>query len=91
MDLKTFQDTWQEFEVTLEGGQTFALKDRFFLCIGPHAGGLLFDTGGPQGAPAYTLKVDEDDNLWIRSKAPGDGPEEEAWTKVGPLTKIADN
>lgn len=90
MDLKTFRDSWQEYEVTLEDGQKIALKERFFLCLGAFDGGLLFDTGGPQGAPAYTLKTDEDDCLWIRTKAPGDGPEEEAWTKVGPLTKIAD-
>lgn len=88
MDLSTFEKDWREYEVIFEDGRRFKLREHFFLCIGPFAGGLGFDPGGRQGATLFIFKSDEELNLWQRMKAPDDGPEDEAWALIGKLEHI---
>ena len=87
MTLVDFQLHWHEYGfVAIDGkakGKTLRLKDLFMICWGEFKGGLLFDAGGPQGAPAFVLKVDADDNLYARS-----GPKKRDWRFVGRLVKI---
>lgn len=51
---------WQKYGVDIQG-TIKPLKEAFMLCCPytPIPGTILFDTGGPQGAPAYVLKVGE--------------------------------
>jgi len=61
MTLADLKDNWQKYGVDIQG-EIKPLKECFVICWGstpdiPDA--LLFDTGGEQGAPAYTLKVSE--------------------------------
>ena len=90
MDLATFQKDWQDYEVVFDDGARVKLKERFFFCLGEFDGGLGFDPGGPQGATLCIFKPDEHGDLWQRMKAPGDGPEEDAWTRIGKLERITD-
>lgn len=91
MDLKTFQDEWREYEVVFDDGNRITLKEHFFLCIGEIDGGLGFEPGGAQGAMLYIFKPDEEGNLLQRMKAPGDGPEEDAWLRIGKLERMTDS
>ena len=87
MTLNYLQMHWQEYGfVAVDGqakGKTLRLKDLFMICWGEFRDGLLFDAGGPQGAPAFVLKVDADDNLYARS-----GPGKRDWRLIGRLVKI---
>ena len=65
MTTEDLKKDWEKYAVVIDGN-TKPLEDVFMLCLGydpsiPDA--LVFDTGGPQGAPAYTLKVGEEDHL----------------------------
>ena len=76
---------WQEYKLILPNGKEIILKEMFFVCFKMN-GGLLCDTGGPQGAPAYLLKTDEHNNCFIKTDwSASDG---EAWELCGKLEKL---
>ena len=84
-----FRKHWRDYALEqLDGNPTVKLADEFMLCLGPMCGGLLFDTGGPQGAPAYILKVDDQNNCYI--KTDWNSPNDAAWRLFGKLVKLPD-
>ena len=86
MTLDELQKHWKDYTlVALDGAKKYPMRDAFMLCLGPCRGGLLFDTGGPQGAPAYILKCDEHDNCFV--KTDWNAPDAEAWEKCGVFQK----
>jgi len=55
------KDDWQKYGVDIQG-VIRPLKECFVICWGPTPDipdALLFDTGGEQGATAYTLRMSE--------------------------------
>jgi hypothetical protein len=65
MTTEDLKKDWQQYAVDVQG-IVKPLKEIFMICWGyipdiPDA--LLFDTGGQQGAPALTLKVENGDDL----------------------------
>ena len=60
MTNEELKNDWQKYGVDIQG-TIRPLKELFMLCCEykPIPGTILFDTGGPHGAPAYILKVGE--------------------------------
>ena len=86
MTLEELQKNWKDYALVQTGGNpTVLLRDAFMLCLGPFEGGLLFDTGGAQGAPAYVLRPDENDACWVRT-----GPGDQDWQLMGKLVRLPD-
>jgi len=82
-----FQEVWKNCVVINENGKVSKrLGEIFFLCVGPMNGGLLFDPGGPQGAQAVILKVDEDDNCY--QKIDCRVSDEEGWRLEGKIKEL---
>ena len=82
MTLDELLKDWKEYDlVSADGTVRKAMKDIAMLCMGPFKGGLLFDAGGPQGAPAWILKPDAQGNCWL--KTDWDAPDDQAWELAG--------
>lgn len=89
MTLEELQKSWKDYAlVQMKNSTTVPLNDVFMLCAGPMRGGLLFDTGGAQGAPAYVLKVDKNDDCW--AKTDWQAPDDSGWELIGKLVKLSD-
>lgn len=89
MTLKELHAHWKEYAIKFDddfGYGIRSLKDIFMICWGEKFGGLLFDTGGEQGSPAYLLKSDDNNNCY--SKKDWNAPPNESWIKVGRFIKI---
>lgn len=66
MTTEDLKNNWTKYGVELSSVDPIRpLKKIFMLCGYYNAipGTLFFDTGGPQGAPAYILKVGDNDTL----------------------------
>ncbi len=84
MKMDTLKENWKEYKLIQTSGEV-NLKDVFMLCYGYYKGGLLFDVGGEQGAPAYILKPDDRNNCY------GFNSYSNEWVKVGKLKRIGNN
>lgn len=85
MTLEELKENWEEYAFS-DGKNTVPLQEIFAVCWGECKGGLLFDEGGSQGAPAAILKSDDKDNCYI--KTDWHAPDEEAWKLIGYFVKI---
>ena len=87
MTLREFQEHWKDYEIVSSNGKAHAvLKDLFMICWGEMKGGLLFDAGGPQGAPAAIIRVDEQNVCYL--KRDWDAPADQGWVRIGLLKKL---
>lgn len=85
MTLDEFQENWKQYKLVLLNGKEIIFKDSFWICF-KTSGGLMFDTGGPQGSPGYIFKTDEQNNCFV--KTDWRAPRDEAWKLCGKLEKL---
>lgn len=85
MTREELKDTWKEYAiVSIDGKKRKSMKEIAVICLGKYRGGLLFDTGGSQGASAYIFKSDEDDNCYQKT----DWDDDESWELIGRFEKL---
>lgn len=86
MTLDELRRDWKDYDlVSSDGSVRKAMIDIAMICFGPFKGGLLFDAGGQQGAPAWIFKPDDDGNCWM--KTDWDAPDDQSWEIVGRFEK----
>lgn len=86
MIIEELAEHWKEYTlISLDNKRRKRLKDIFMICWGHFDDGLLFDAGGPQGAPGAILKCDGHDNCYVKIRKESG---ENIWVKCGVLKKI---
>ena len=87
MTLGTLKKNWKKYAIKKsQKAKAVPLKDLFAVCWGETNGGLLFDAGGEQGAPACILKSDENDFCY--EKTDWNLPDDKGWKRIGRFEKL---
>lgn len=82
MTLEELRDRWKDLAIDLTDGTRVRMADIAMLAYGGEIdGGILFDSGGEQGNPAWLLKPDEHDQCWQKFWI--SAPAGEGWQVVG--------
>lgn len=66
------KENWQKYALETIDGVVLPLKNHYVMCWGwvSEYGGLLFDTGGEQGATAHVFKVEGDNLVSVNPENP---------------------